>query len=112
MRKKTKIIFIAILSVLILFFVFPYIKAEYYTTKYGEAFEDLYTQTSWIESIEYFKVVEYDSSQATVLYIEKGHVTCFEVIFVQNNGSWELDKMNCVWSTSGSADSFYWPYYR
>lgn len=112
MNKKIRIIFIAIILISIIFLTFPYMKAEYYTLKYGDVFEELYTQTTWIKGIEYFKVVEYSPSEATVLYIEKDHVTCFEVIFIQNNGNWELEKMDCIWSTSGSADGFYWPYYR
>ena len=112
LKKIIKTVSIIALLVLVGFLAFPYVKAEYYTAKYGDVFENLYTQTSWIEELEYCKVVDYDSTQATVIYIEKGHNTCFEAIFVLNNGEWDFDKLDCIWSKSGSADGFYWPYYR
>ncbi len=99
-------------TVLISVLFFPYIKAEFLTLSHGDEFAELYEQIGWLTGIEYFKVIEYSADAATVVYIEGGHNTCFRVEFVAEGDSWRAESFDCVWSTSGSADSFMWPYYR
>ena len=64
-----------------------------------------------ISYVDYFKVMEYSSDDASVYYI--AHGSDGELIrFHNENGQWIMVSWKTIWSTSGSADSFIWPYYR
>ena len=110
--KKLKIITsIALICLVLLMIFFPYLKAEYLTMRYGDEFIGLEQQTGMLNSPTYHKVVEYSDTQATVCYVESG--TCGNIItFQKKNNSWNLLTWKTVWSHYGSADEFYWPYYR
>lgn len=93
--------------------VLPYAKVESLTKKYGEEFADLYKQSSFIDEIEYFKVFYYGhyGSIAHIYYVESGHSTRNHFIFHKINREWKLISENCVWSSSGSANEYLWPFY-
>lgn len=112
--KSKKIIFIVLTIVvfLIIWIFSPYIKAEILTYKYGEMFEEEYMQTNMIDEIEYYKVVDYSDTMAKVLYVEKNHITGNLIVFTKDNNNWKLLLWKAVWSTTGSADEFMWPYYK
>ena len=110
--RSEKIILIIVMILLIVLF-FPYIKAEYLTAKYGDEFDDGYEQTGMINGIEYFRVVEYNDSKAVVCYIIENHSSLVKIWFERNDDNvWEEVSWDCVWSKTGSADNFCWPYYR
>ncbi len=113
--RKPKQFYIVSIILLVLFIIlgilfFPYLKAEYLTKKYGKEFEHGYEQTRMIESIKYFKVIEYSDSESKVVYISEESVNI--VIFKREDDQWNLKSWNTVYSWSGSADEFMWPYYR
>ena len=108
MRKKRKVILILVV-LLILLVIFPYIKVEYLTIKYGEDFVGLEQQTNMLNPSKYHKVMEYSSIQAKVFYVSD---TGTLITFTKEGTEWVIKSWETVWSTTGSADEFFWPYYR
>ena len=109
MKRKKLFYKIGIILVLLLIITFPYIKAEYLTIRYGHEFIGLESQTNMLNSSRYHKVFNYSDTTATVFYVsDSGDL----IAFVKNEGVWKLKKWETIWSKSGSADGFIWPYYR
>ena len=107
MYKKRIIIVFVIVLVFMVFF--PYLKAEYLTHRYGEEFEGLEIQTKMLKQSRYYKVLSYSNDRAEVFYIsDTGDIISFEKV----NDHWNIADWKTIWAKSGSADSFYWPYYR
>ena len=112
MKKSTKILIISAAILIIALIVFyPYIKAEYLTVKYGDEFNGLEQQTKMMDPASYHKVIEYSKSHATVFYVLSGKGGCV-IVFEKENNNWEIVTWEMIWSHYGSADEFYWPYYR
>ena len=111
MRKTSKRILILIVcTVFLLVLFFPYIKAEILTLKYGNEFYDLQKQTNILTDAEYYKVISYSKDTAKVFYVsDSGDLLTFKK---NDDGCWELSGWKTIWSTSGSASEFMWPYYR
>lgn len=135
-KKKKTIIFstitILILAV-VLYFLMPYFKVHNLTKKYGSEFQELYGENGFYNDIEYLKVFQYrneksdiyyfgndklkkelgnlDSNYAVVLYVEENHSSASFFVFYDENGQWKLLNWNLLWSVSGTADGFIWPYY-
>lgn len=72
----------------------------------------LYENIGMIEGIEYYKVMEYTEDEAEVLCVSKGHGSTNLCKYKKRGNSWCLDEWECIWSKTGSADSFIWPFYR
>lgn len=111
MKKIEKSVIIIFISLIFLLFVFiPYIQAEILTIKYGNEFNDLQKQTNILTEAHYYKVLSYSDEQAKVFYVsDTGDV----IIFKKNaEGNWDYSEWKTIWSNSGSAGEFYWPYYR
>ena len=96
----------------ILLTLFPYIKAEFLTRQHGNEFQELGQLTGMIDAIVYHRVLDYTDEHATVFYVSKGHVAGNLVEFSRQGNEWILSEWRTIWSTSGSADGFMWPYYR
>ena len=113
MTKKTKVIRLISVAILLIL-VFPYIKAEFLTMKYGNEFENQYLQTGMMDGIEYFKLLNYiDDVYAEVFYVAEEHSSGNCVTFYKRSyEEWEMIGWNTIWSKTGSADGFMWPYYR
>ena len=89
----------------------PYGQVEILTVKYGKQFAQEYRQSGLIENIEYYKVFSYDEHYAQVYYVEEGHSTRNFMVFARKGQEWKLESWQCLWSASGSADDFVWPFY-
>ena len=112
MKKKIKkIIFFLILLLMVVYVVVPYTRVEVLTYRYGNQFENEYNQTTMVGYVDYLKVMDYSEEEATIFYVTKG-VDGIQMKFLKIDSFWVLDEWNVVWSTSGSADGFIWPYYR
>lgn len=109
-RKRT-IIATAITTVVILIAI-PYLRVEYMSAKHGDTFAKSYHGTGMFEDIEYLKVMEYSEREAKVYYVLSKKVAGILAEFENRNGIWKLTGWGAIWSTSGSADGFIWPYYR
>lgn len=111
-KKIRHIIIIIIVLIFVVGLTIPYVKAELLTAKYGKEFAYGYEQSGMIEQIEYFKVISCFNGNATVFYVLNEHSAGVLMNFARGSGEWTLTDWRVIWSTSGSADSFCWPYYR
>lgn len=108
--KKRFIVGITSTIIILLILGFPYIKAEILTTRHGEEFLGLEQQTNMLEEAKYHKVISYSKDTAEVFYVTKNSGNLIE--FSLKDGKWELDEWKTIWSKSGSASGFMWPYYK
>ena len=104
------IITILIVFVLLLVIFFPYLKAEVLTFQHGSEFEGLEQQTKMLAEARYYKVLSYTENTATVFYVsDTGDLITFRR---DSQGNWQYTDWVTIWSNTGSADEFYWPYYH
>ena len=112
MKKRGKIIITSIMLLLFLFFIIPYAKVEYSTLLHGDEFSDLFAETHMMDDISYLKVMSYNKKSASIYYVEKEHKGAILCVFSKHEGAWKLNTWKTIWSKSGRADGFIWPYYR
>lgn len=111
--KMKKNIFIIILFCAFLAGIVPYIKVEVLTLQHKAEFRTLYNSNGMIKDVEYLKVMDYSKESANVYYVTSGKKAGFLYKFIRRNEEgWQLEGWDVVWSSSGSADNFIWPYYR
>ncbi len=104
-------IFVLILIIVLIALFSPYARVEYLTLRYGESFEGLEQQTHMLNPADFHKVIEYSDTHAVVLYVSSTSKN--EITFIKDsNGLWKIEVWKTIWSKTGSADEFYWPYYR
>ncbi len=105
--------FMIILFVVLLVWGIFVLKCEFLTYKYGNQFEKIYKENTMIGEIEYLKVLEYSDFTAKVYYVSKNYTGGDILSFLKKNGHWKYNKWErTVWSKTGSADGFVWPYIR
>lgn len=107
---KMRICILVVLISAFIFLVYPYAKAEYLTLRFGDDFAEQEQQTHMLDPADFHKVIEYSDTRAVVLYVSSTSKN--EITFVKDsNGLWKIDVWKTIWSKTGSADEFYWPYY-
>ena len=115
MKKKeiVKWLLVITLSAFPAYWLSSIAKCEILTLMYGEKFEDGYLETGWFNDIQSFKVIDYSQAEATVYYINAERTVGFTIQFFKNQSDYfEFKSWDAVWSESGSADGFIWPYIR
>ncbi|MBB6217231.1 hypothetical protein HNQ80_003350 [Anaerosolibacter carboniphilus] len=110
--KKFRETLIVIAICTLIFLIVPYIRVEILTWQHGSEFATLYRLTNMIDGIDYFKVMDYSDTSARVYYVGNNRVTGSLLRFIRKDGQWVLERWDTVWSRTGSADDFIWPYYR
>lgn len=110
--KKLKVVLIVISICTLIILIVPYIRVEILTSKYGAEFSTLYKLSNMLDDIDYFKVIDYSSTSAQVYYVAKDKAAAHLFRFVRKDGQWILERWDTIWSKTGSADGFIWPYYR
>lgn len=130
---KLRVYVAIIIALFLIYLAVPYFQAGHLTKKYGTEFLDLYSENGFYDNIEYLKVFQYRDEKtnlyyldddrlkeelrdlgrdyAVVLYVEENHSSASLFIFYDEDGQWKLSSWNLIWSTSGTADGFMWPYY-
>lgn len=108
---KRKYVIIAIIIIATFLIVFPYIRVEIKTYMYADEFKDIINENSMLEDFAYFKVMEYKKCNAEILCVSKNHSASFLMHYEKKEKSWYLTDWKCVWSKSGTADGFIWPFY-
>ncbi|MBS6396322.1 MAG: hypothetical protein KH452_04100 [Clostridiales bacterium] len=104
-RKIIVVIFLFIF----IFLIRPYVKAEILTYQHKQEFENL-TDNIWpINAVEFMRVIDYSSSEATI-YCDNS-LAVFVCYFHKNNDTWELVTWKCIWARYGNADEWFYPYY-
>lgn len=112
-KPREKLIVLIIICFLVIIFVFiPYIKVEILTNKYFNEFAELYKLCNMIDQIDYYKVYDYSTTSARIYYVAKNKSSGNIFEFSKKDGEWILKDWKTIWSDSGSADGFIWPYYR
>lgn len=109
--KKILIVIIALVLSFLLFWGGSCIYFEVLTSQHGEEFTELYKLSNMIDEVDHLKVMKYSDTTAKVYYVTENTVGDL-FTFIKQNGEWELEKWETVWSKSGSADGFIWPYIR
>lgn len=111
MKKILIKIFLMIFLLLFIFWTVSFVKCEIFTFKYKEEFADKYLQTGMINDVDRIKVISYSKSNAKVYYSLKNEGG--NLLFLKSqNEQWTLEKWKTVWSKTGTADGYIWPYIR
>ncbi len=88
-------------------------KCEILTLFYGEQFDGLQLQNTMFGDIDYLKVLDYSPDAAQIYYVSKGRTSGDILLFEKRGDQWvHTEWERTVWSKSGSADGFIWPYIR
>ncbi len=106
MKKK---IILLVLLIVLGGIIFSYGRVELLTVLYAEEFENM--NPNMLEDISYYKVFDYNDESAEVLYVCSNSVTIL-VCYEKESDMWKETQWECIWSASGSADGFLWPFYR
>jgi hypothetical protein len=105
---KMKKILICILIIVLISWLFPFVKNEILTLRYGSEFFGLQKATNMIDDVKYLKVLYYSKEIARVYYFDIYGGDIIE--FIKQDNKWEMNKWDTIWSKTGSADNFKWPY--
>ncbi|HPF55962.1 MAG TPA: hypothetical protein PLV03_05425 [Clostridiales bacterium] len=113
-KNIVKIIALFILIVFLDFWVGSIIKCEILTYKHGAEFSDAVNRFNMVD-VDYYKVIkyDYDDHMALVYCVARGGAG-ITMSFKENGNAtgWIYLGWRTVWSSSGSADDFIWPYIR
>lgn len=114
MKKKIILITIGIIVTIlqIRFIVIPYAKVEILTAQHGAEFPNIIEDVKMIDEMDYLKVMEYDGEKAKVLCSAEKHCVTILCHYENIDNEWQLERWECIWSSTGSADSLIWPFYR
>lgn len=96
----------------IIFIVIPYAKVEKLTAQHGDEFSNVAEDVAMIGEVLYIKVMEYDNEKAEVYAVATGRDITVLCYYENVNDKWVLEYWKCIWSSTGSADSLIWPFYR
>jgi hypothetical protein len=107
--KTARIIILIAVSICLFVSLFPYAKYEILTELHGKEFVDGYKSTNMLTGIEDLKVLEYSNNNAKVYYFSENKGGAV-VDFVNDGDDWKYKSWYVVWSVTGSADGFIWPY--
>lgn len=111
-KKITNLIKGIVVGYILGLIIVPYVKVEILTFLHSKEFYGLERQVSLVGESEYYKVFSYDSKHlARVYYVGKNHSYGNMFTFINEGGNWNLYQWDTIWSSSGSADDFIWPFY-
>lgn len=112
MKKKSfvKIVLVVIIAFLPACWLLSIAKCKFNTYLHGAEFVGEHEQTNMISGNPEPKVLKYSDEVAEIYYVddEGGDIITFEKI----DGEWIMEDWRTVWSSSGGADGFMWPYGR
>ena len=112
MVKIIKYVMVFIAICLLGYWMGSFMKCEVLTKKYGHQFE-AFTDAVGPTEIRYCKVLNYNKRLfAEVYYVEKDREFGYIKVFIFKHDRWVPIGWDAVWSRTGSADGFVWPYIR
>lgn len=106
-------IILAAFLMLAIFWFSSLVKYEYLTVCYGDQFTNAYSEHTMLATPDYLKVLSYTDSSAKVYYVKRGaggNILTF--VRSDNQSEWQFAEWITVWSETGSASDFVWPYIR
>ncbi len=83
---------------------------EIRTAHYGDQFQDGYLQTRMLPKPDKLYVLSYSESRAKVYYVSDGGGNVLS--FVKSRDAWHMFSWDTIWSSSGSASGYIWPYFH
>ena len=89
------------------------LRCEYWTHKHKEEFKGLHIEHTMFGPSDYVRILEYTDTTAKVYYVGRGHGG--NVVYycrANSDSQWEFARWETIWSSSGSASGFIWPYIR
>ena len=110
MKKFLTILIIGILIGSSMIWLIPYVRNEILTLRFGDEFTGFLSSDVQYD-IQYFKVLDYSEDSARIYCVT--YSSTGEVLHLSKIGkTWELQKngWETIWSDTGSADGFIWPY--
>ncbi|PBI85639.1 hypothetical protein BSF41_36160 [Flavobacterium sp. ACN2] len=107
-KQLLKIIFFSFT----LFWFYSFTKCEYLTWKHESEFLIPKEVSSMIDGMSSKKVLEYANYNAIVYYVSSEKSSGDTIYFILVDGKWIISNWETVWSKTGSADGFIWPYIR
>lgn len=109
MRKVVTTIFVILLACFLLIWVGTIVKCEILTMRHGSEF----LMFDEVNLAEKFKILKYNNDFARIYCVSKNRASGNIFTFRKVGGKWNYDKWeHGVWSKSGTADGFIWPYIR
>lgn len=112
LKKKMRIIAIILVAPVCLFWLFSLARCEILTWLHGDEFATAYQENSMINP-GYWKVLDYTDTYARVYFVTKYRLSGNILTFRKLDDTWVYDTWEeTVWSKTGSADGFVWPYIR
>ena len=112
-KKSIKRIVFAGFLLLALVWLVSLAKSEYLTVRYGTQFTNAYREHTMLATPDYLKVLSYTDTSAKVYYVKRnagGNILTFTRTDAQDE--WQFVEWITVWSRTGSASDFVWPYIR
>ena len=121
--KGLKIVKWIILIPIILFFVIwigALAKNRIVTELHRDNIENMDLLLDYGEALEYdwYRILSYSETEIEIYYVNKfgnstfGGIVCYRYLPNINMWSHNYTGYDCLWSTSGSADNFIWPYWH
>ncbi|HWR23970.1 MAG TPA: hypothetical protein VN366_10910 [Feifaniaceae bacterium] len=106
-----KRVLLILLLCLILFWAASCARCEILTLLHGQEFKDAYKEDTMLREQNNWKVLDYSPAYARVYYVDEyGGVI---LGFTRQGDQWIFAKWEeTVWSKTGSASEFMWPYIR
>lgn len=105
-RKK----FLFVLTALISFWLISLLYCGAATLICKDRFDSIAEFKEFDETSEFTRVVKYTPKEAVVYFVTDGKTMGSTIHFKKENGNWQYDYYDTVWSVSGSADKTLWPY--
>lgn len=103
---------LVLLAVMAIWWLGCIAKCEILTHRYGDEFDGLWKEQTMLVDPEYWKVLKYSDSTASVYYVSPDDKGGTVLNFVRDEEAWVLDSWGPYWSKSGTADDLIWPYIR
>ncbi|MGM9551128.1 MAG: hypothetical protein ACI3XA_02620 [Clostridia bacterium] len=113
--KILKRTILGILFAFVLFWFGSIAVCEYNTYKYGEIFRNIKIHDISGERYlkdEKVKILKYHKDSAEVYAVWEGGVGSIYYFKRDNSNNWMFDYWDGIWSKTGNADGFVWPYIR
>lgn len=112
MEKKSLSVICILIGLCVIFWILSIIHCEVLTLQRSAEFENLWQENTMLSEPDSIKVLEYSDTYAKIYHrsIEGG--ATLEFSRTDSQSEWEFLYWDTIWSRSGSADGFIWPYIR
>lgn len=94
------------------FWLCSILRCEYLTWKYSSGFPIPKEVGGMIDGKDSMKILEYSNNHTIVYFVSSQRSSGDIVEFILINDKWVFSHWKTVWSKTGSADDFVWPYVR